>query len=75
MTTTQLLSKPYKFLDNAFQDAAAMANETKETFYIIETRLGYEVVTSEFNLSRMYYHGQGGEKMFFTPVETVTPKI
>lgn len=75
MTSTQLLSKPYQSLDNAFLDAQTEANSTGESFRIIYTSgIGYEVVTMAFQIDRMYYHGEGGKKMFFDVKETVTPK-
>ena len=76
MTITQLTSKPYKHLDNAFIDAQRVANETGKSFHIICTHgIGFEVVPDTFVLDRLYYHEGDGSKMFFDYKETVHPKI
>ncbi len=75
MTREIILSKPYQIADNALLDAQTVSNETGESFKIIYTSgVGYEVVTNNFITNRLYYHGEGGKKMFFEVITEVHPK-
>lgn len=44
---------------------AAASNERKNKIAIYTYGKGIEIVSEEFETDRIYYHGEGGKKMFF----------
>ena len=59
--------------EDAAISSAKIQAENNPVLVIYTHGHGHEIVSNDFKTDRLYYHGEGGQKMFFTPIAYVHP--